>query len=282
MIWLLLACASPEPTTAVEAPETKPVVRSLSYPAGWLAETLAPGLDHATILPRGEDPPAWRPPPDQIAALGSADLLVAVGAGYEAWTATATLPASRFVDASTGLSLLEVAGRTHSHGAGGTHSHGEIDPHYWGDPMRFLAAARTVAAALEPHGDVALAPLESELRALDAELTAALAPLNGRALASNHPSYGYLADRYGLTIRAFDLDPASAPADPSAVLAWAAAADDPVLLWESPPSSAATDALAGMRHVYVDPLEQPAFAGPYDYAAQVRANLARWRAAAGE
>ena len=42
------------------------------------------------------DPPSWRPTPDQIAGLAGVDLILAHGAGYEAWVATA-LPEERLV-----------------------------------------------------------------------------------------------------------------------------------------------------------------------------------------
>lgn len=276
--------ADPQPAAAT--PAVAPLdVRALSFPAGWLARRIGGDRVQVTeVTPPGEDPPFWQPTGEVVAGLGGAALIVANGAGYEAWITTASLPAGRLVSTADGLDLVTVEGTTHSHGKAGAHSHAGTDPHTWADPRLFARQGERVHAALlaaDPAGkdvyDANLAALRHDLETLATSLGTALDPARGRKLAASHPAYNYLARAYGLDLRSFGLDPAEPPAADALaeVAAWAAdAGPDPVLLWEAPPAPAVTAALpAGIRHVVVDNLEQPPDGGAYDYLAQARANL---------
>ena len=91
----LVACGGPTDATTRQA-KGPFQVHTLSFPVTWLTERIAgDAADVTCIHPAGEDPPSWRPTPDQIAGLAGVDLILAHGAGYEAWVATATLPAAR-------------------------------------------------------------------------------------------------------------------------------------------------------------------------------------------
>lgn len=288
---LLSACGGDPAPTANETPTATPArleISTLSYPADWLVARLGGDRVATTcVLPAGEDAPFWNPPAEVIAGLANADLIVKSGAGYEKWTETASLPAEKLVDASRGLSLIEIDGVTHSHGPGGEHSHAGVDPHVWSDPLLYLQQAEAVHAALvaaHPDGapafDANLAALRAELEALDRELAVATEPARAIALAANHPSFNYLARRYGLTIEAFHLDPEAAPSDAEVrkLEAWlAASGGNAVLIWESPPMDAVRAALPpSLTQIVIDPLEQPRDGG-YDYLGQARANVPTWQ-----
>lgn len=283
----LCACAgasqgSGEP---VAAPKTLDV-RALSFPAAWLVEQVAG--DHVKLTnvnPAGEDPPAWQPGGDVIADLGSADLIVANGAGYEAWITTASLPDDRLLQLADGLDLIRLPGVTHSHGKAGSHSHAGLDPHTWADPTVFAREATTLhdrLVTLDPTHkaafDEGLARVSAELDALDKDLKVALSPAKGLRLAASHPAFNYLARRYGLDVTSFGFDPSDAP-DAMALApfqAWVTTAGAaPVLLWEAPPGDAARGAFpATVKQVVLDPLEQPGPDGTYDYLAKSRTNVA--------
>ena len=285
----LLACSSPETPSPEPAEPAEPAplqIRATCPSAAWLTRAVGgPRVEVVNLLPPGEDPATWRPEPDQIAALAEADLIVANGAGLEPWIQTATLP--ELVLTASGLSdLITLDLPPHSHGPGGLHSHKGTDPHTWLDPLNFSEQARVLRDALvrlDPGHtaiyDARLGALQGDLQALDADYTQALTPLQGRPMAANHPSYSYLARRYGLDITPFAFDP-SAPPDPEelqAFTAWAAGAgENPVLLWEQRPAEPATAAFPpAVRHVYIDPLEQPSGNG-YDYLRQAEANVKRF------
>jgi zinc transport system substrate-binding protein len=234
------------------------------------------------LLPVGEDPPSYQPPPERIAALQAADLIVGNGAGYEAWLTTASLPASRLVLTADGLDLITLPETRHRHGAAGEHSHGGLDPHTWMDPLLLAQQADALTAALRrarPEGawDERGAVLKGELEALHVALQAGLAPLSGRRIAANHPAYNYLARRYALDLTSFDFDPETPPSAESlaAFDAWASGQDAPMLWWEQAPSDAVRAAFPEtVRHVVIDPLEQPPEGGEYDLLRAAQGNLA--------
>lgn len=282
---LLASCSSdpqPEPLPEPVGPLS---VTSVSFPAHWLAERIGGGHVQArNILPAGQDAAHWRPEAELIAGLNQSDVIVANGAGFEGWMATATLPSDKLVYTSMGVLLIEVEATTHSHGTGGGHSHGAIDPHTWGSPATYAQQGQKLAAALSvadpahtPSYSNAADALAAELEALGAAYAEAFGRAGGTKLASSHPAFRYLAREAKVDIHAFDFQPDQVPeeAEIQAFTRWAGGAVDPVLLWEAVPTSEVKAAFSeGVRHVYLDPLEQPAASGTYDYLIQAKANIA--------
>lgn len=87
------------------------------------------------------------------------------------------------------------------------HAHGGIDPHAWLDPANariWLGLIAAQLATLDPDNAATYAHnaglAQSGIDALDAELAAMLAPLQGRPFVASHDAYGYLIDHYGLTL----------------------------------------------------------------------------------
>ncbi len=280
----LTACGpGTAPDVAVpEAPASRIV--TLSRPVDWLTRRLVGDtMDVTCLLPAGEDAARWRPNPERIAGLATVDLIVSNGAGFEAWLATATLPDDKVIQTADGLHLLALPSVPHSHGDESAHRHVGIDPHTWSDPKLFQeqagalhAALTTLRPDLREMLDANLLSLRSDLDSLHDTLAHVTKPFRARELASNHPAYGYLARRYGLSIHAFDLSP-EPPADLAGVRGWAASRPSSLLLWEEAPSAAIRTALPGLRHVVLDPLEGADKQGDYDYLRQAGANAQAWR-----
>lgn len=95
----------------------------------------------------------------------------------------------------------------HAQGEHDTHDHGSIDPHAWLDPANarvWLGLIADQLATLDPDNAATYARnadlAQSGIDALDAELTAMLAPLKGRPFVASHDAYGYLIDHYGLSL----------------------------------------------------------------------------------
>ncbi len=285
LLVLLSACSS-DPVPLPEGVYQGPLdVRSTSFPAHWLTERIGGHHVRATnLLPVGEDAPHWQPPPDRIAELASADLIVANGAGHEAWMATATLPSDRLVYTAHTIQLIEVEAVTHSHGTDGDHSHSTVDPHTWGSPAVYARQGRALAQALskadpERADDytVAAEGLEAELKGITEAYAEAFSRAGDTQLASNHATFNYLARQLEVEIHAFDFDPAQVPDEDSLAgfTTWAGDAEAPVLLWDAQPSPEVMMAFPeGVRHLQLDALDQPPPGGAYDYMAQVRANIA--------
>lgn len=276
---LLAACGG----TAAPAPRGPLEVQALSFPAGWVAERIGGDRVHVTVFPPpGEDPPFWQPAAADVARLAEADLIIAVGAGYEAWTATAALPDERVVQLAKGADLIQLAATRHSHGAQGAHEHVGADPHVWLDPELLGASAMAFAerlAVVDPAGSPAsfdaARRLLVEIKEVDDGWREALAALEGAEVAANHPTWSYWARRYGFTVRVFDVAPDQAPSAEvaAAVQAWQSAHPSGRFFWESAPAPATLAALPPLRSVVLDPLEQPPAGGRYDWLAAARADL---------
>jgi zinc transport system substrate-binding protein len=284
---LLSACSSSAPTEtapgAAAARDEPLEVVSLSVPVDWLVRRIGGDkVEHRLLLPEGADPRSFQPSGEEVAALAEADLVVLNGAGYEAWVQGAALPESLLVDTSQGLALLQIDAPAHTHGDQAAHSHQGTDPHTWLDPDSFRGMAKVVHYALasgDPTNKAAydqnLEAVLTDLQDLAGELGAALALLREQPTFANHPSYGYFARRFGMSIAVLDLDPQAAP-DPAALRPLAEAASQkktPVLFWEEDPSEAVRAAFPpGVAHLRLDPLERGPRNGTYDYLAQARAN----------
>jgi zinc transport system substrate-binding protein len=251
-----------------------------------LVEELAGSLvTEDCVLPVGEDSVTWMPSPEKIANIQGADLIIGNGAGFEAWVKTVSLPTSKLILSATGLDLIRGESSTHSHGKGGDHSHGEIDPHTWASVALYKKQASAVSAALNkvlPEDRVLLSKnlkiLHGNLDSLDLAYKEVFAPLSDLKMAANHPSYSYLARDYALQIQAFDFAPELAVdvLELESFNHWVEGIDSPILLWESQPSQVAKDSFPkNVRHIYIDPLEQPN--GDYDYISQAKANIKRFQ-----
>ncbi len=108
-----------------------------------------------SIVPAGVDPEAFEPRPGDLAKVRQAALLVRVGLGYDYWldgivnqTGDKRLMrgGEAYVDASTGIPLLEIRGQSVVNEGG--HAHGVANPHYWLDPENAITVTAGIAEAL--------------------------------------------------------------------------------------------------------------------------------------
>jgi ABC-type Zn uptake system ZnuABC Zn-binding protein ZnuA len=274
------ACSDPTPPMAPAGP---PVVVTFSHPADALVRALAPpnAITQRLMLGEGADPATWQPTGDQVAELAHADLLVANGAGYEAWLATASLPADRLVLTSGGLDLIELTESTHQHGDGGEHRHARHATQTWMDPTRYAAQAAVAHAALgrllpnhRADLDRRYDSFTAKLDGLDHQLMQSAACARDARLATNGSSFVYLADRTGLDLTVLALDPGQqpTPGQVEAAQRWAGGGHRAAVLWDVAPADRVREALPGMAHLVMDPLEQPED-GVYDPILQAETNL---------
>src|SRR5262249_50968234 len=105
-----------------------------------------------TIVPPAVDPEAFEPRPGDLEKIRGAQLLLRVGLGYDYWLDKLVRQAGDkrlmrgsegYVDASTGIPLLEVSGQTVVNEGG--HAHGVGNPHYWLDPENAKIVSSGVA-----------------------------------------------------------------------------------------------------------------------------------------
>ena len=166
----------------------------------------------------GQSPELFEPTPRQMARLAGADLYFSIGMPFEAsWLPAVRRnnPDLKIVACCAGLARL--AGHAHGGDEHAGHGHGGhdsgMDPHVWTDPNNVIAIAGLIAEALAAH-DAAHArdyrrrarAFSEQLQALDSLITARTAALKNRVLIVAHPSWGYFAERYGLSQRSIEQD----------------------------------------------------------------------------
>jgi len=279
----LLAClivatsCAPTPTSDEEAPSSTPTasigtVEVTNYPLAYVTRRLgAPLLEVSFRAAAAPDPAYWRPTADQILSMQEADLIVLNGASYESWLDEVSLPTSRLVNTTVGVSdrLIAISGTvTHSHGPEGQHEHAGSAFTTWLDPTLLVLQARAVYQALAarwPEHDARfadrLSSLEADLVALDHELELATAGAADTPVLFSHPVYQYLDRRYGLIGNSLHWEPDQVPdegqwAELDHVLARTGAE---WMIWEAEPLPITVEALAsrGLRYVVVEPCATP-------------------------
>ena len=140
----------------------------------------------------------------QMQLLEQADAVVISGAGLEDFLEDALDIASRTIDASEGLSLLEGSHEEHDHHDGHTH---EEDPHIWLSPKNAAVMAQNICDRLsdlypthKQTFQINLEVLLSDLEALHKYGEDSLKELSSRELITFHDGFSYLAESFDLTI----------------------------------------------------------------------------------
>lgn len=169
-------------------------------------------VEVSELIPRTLDPHAYEPTPRDMARLQQAGLVLANGLGLEAFldrilAAGGATQADKLVIVSSGR-----APRTdeqHDEDAIGGHDHGETDPHVWFDPTWVQLWAENIAAAFSARDPEHAASYRlragaygDQLASLDVWMRGQFdsIPAAQRAIVTEHDEFGYLADRYGITI----------------------------------------------------------------------------------
>jgi ABC-type Zn uptake system ZnuABC Zn-binding protein ZnuA len=182
-----------------------------------LARSVAGDLAHVEgMIPPGADPEAFEPRPSDLAKLRGASVVVRVGLGYDHWLdkllmthgdAAINRGGAGYVDASVGIPLLEVKGRTLDPASSGAHAHGLANPHYWLDPANAEVMTGAIAEAI-----IRVAPATAEkIRAQRSEFLARLntslarwedllGPHRGAKLIAYHNTWPYFARRFRLDL----------------------------------------------------------------------------------
>jgi zinc/manganese transport system substrate-binding protein len=193
---------------AATAQEKLKVVATFSILADFVTNVGGDRVEvHALVGPNG-DAHVYQPTPADAKIVAGAKVVVVNGLGYEGWlerliraSATKLKP----VVASEGVKLRR------SPGDRAGHSHSQFDPHAWqsvANAKVYVANIRNALIAADPAGKAAYeanaAAYLAKLDALDREVRESVAriPPERRRIITNHDSFGYFADAYGLEILA--------------------------------------------------------------------------------
>jgi len=186
-------------------------------------------VDLITLMAPGVDPHTYVSTPAHTAAVHDAHVTFVNGAGLEANLSKLLASAGGNtiqIVLTDGLDLLAVeAEPADAHeGSDEEHAPGEVDPHVWFSVPNVIAWARTVEkvlSTLDPDRAARYranaAQYTEQLEMLDTWIFEQVAqiPQANRRLVTNHPSFGYLAQRYGLE-QIGAVYPVSPAAEPSA------------------------------------------------------------------
>lgn len=233
------AAGANTPSTSA-APQARDAALSVVVtipPLKSLIEPLLPaGSRVQMLMAPGRSEHGYEFTPSDLAALGSADVVVWVGLGLEpqvdafiARQAAGAQVRISFADAC-GLAQPDDHGHEdahegHDHHAPGhdhdasneaKHNHGPVDPHLWVDPILVRQLVPNLQAALqhamEKRGTwnatrnaeltSATQKLLERIDAVDAAYRTRLEPFRGRALVTHHAAFARLAERYGLKVAA--------------------------------------------------------------------------------
>ncbi len=214
---------------SLDAGEKLSVIATTSIVGDVVGQVGGDQVELTTLMGIGIDPHSYVPSPSDSAAIHDAHAVFASGAGLESDLEqvfeSAGGDAVR-VYLSDGLQHRLTEGSLEEEGDGHGHDHdeGEVDPHVWFDVqnvIRWVETIEQILSALDPANAAAYqanaAAYTEELEELDAwvvEQVAAI-PESNRKLVTNHPSFGYLAGRYGLE-QVGAVYPISPSAEPSA------------------------------------------------------------------
>ncbi len=199
-----------------KAPAERARVAVSIFPIYDLVRRVAgPDAEVTLVLPPGTSPLGFQPGPRDAAAASAARLGVMVGLGLDAWMET-LMPSVAPPAAPRKPRMLKVGDRVPTlarkddrarAGSGAPDEEAAMDPYVWLDPQRarlmVKAIGEDLAKADPPHAGAyrqRTSEVDAALDALDKEIDARTAPLRDRAVASPHPTFGYLAERYHLTI----------------------------------------------------------------------------------
>jgi len=183
-------------------------------------------IDLIVLLPLGTDPHAFDPTPRDLTRVADADVIFINGLGLERFlekmlkNAGGDIPA---VLVSNGVEPRELD-QDEDHETD-THQHEDHDPHVWMSPANVIIFVDNIENALsdlDPANAVDYqanaTAYKSELKNLDNWVQEQIntIPPENRNLVTDHDTFGYYADRYGLEMTGAVLPGYSTSSEPSA------------------------------------------------------------------
>lgn len=286
-IAMLAGCSRPPAASTLAPGETVRAFVSI-LPHAYFVERVGGRLVRVDVMVQpGQSPHLYEATPQQMAALSASHVYFATGMEFEQKLLERILGQVRaleVVDLRKGVELRRMAPEeqcAHDHEGGHEehqgHAHGAFDPHIWLSPRAARVQAQTICEALsrlQPAGraefEKNLAAFLKDLEECDAALSAKLGPLKGRSFIVFHPTYGYLADAYGLRQVAIETEGKEpTPTDLKAIIDRARQVGARAVLTERQYSGRSAEAIAreiGATVIETDPLARDYVKNLHDLA----------------
>ncbi len=247
------------------------------YPLAWAAEQVGGrSVDVDLLTTPGVEPHDLELTPQQVAAVADAKVLVVESGFQPAVDDVVTQEADgTVVDAADVVGLVAATDSD------------DADPHFWHDPLRMARLTDALAGAYataDPDGAEAYREgadrARAQLEQLDAAYREGLQGCRTRTVVTSHDAFGYLGDRYRLTLLPIaGLDPGAEPS-PERIAELADLADErevTTVFTETLVDPSVAEAVAdeaGLELAELDPIEglSDDTAGE-DYLTLMRSNL---------
>lgn len=299
---LLAGCGAGSPVASGGAAGAEVDVLAAFYPFEYVARTV--GGDRVTVenlTKPGAEPHNLELSPQQVAAVGEADLLIyekgfqpAVDEAVEQEAPGAVLEVTEVVPLEdTGV---EDEHAEDEHADEDEHAEEEHagDPHIWLDPMNLAEIGDATGerlGELDPDGAQSYrdnaAALRADLEQLDRDFREGLSSCERDTFVVSHEAFGYLAAAYGLEqVGISGLSPEAEPSPGRIAQVQDIVRDEGVttIFYETLVSPKVAQTMAtdlGVRTAVLDPLEGLAADAEGDYLTVMRDNLAALREAHG-
>jgi zinc transport system substrate-binding protein len=217
----LTACSAPDAADHKNGDKLN-VVASF-YPMQFLAEQIGGKHVSVTTLTKpGVEPHDLELSPRQIGGLSDADYILYLKGIQPAVDDAIKQSGSEHVVDASKLTTLEDHGTEVGADEHGHEHHGDeagADPHIWLDPVKYAEVAKGVGKSLEKTDPDHAADyrkntdaLVDELDALNTAYETGLKDTATKTFITTHSSFGYLAERYGLTQEGIaGIDPEAEP-----------------------------------------------------------------------
>ncbi|TDC43497.1 zinc ABC transporter substrate-binding protein AztC [Micromonospora sp. KC213] len=206
------ACTSPERTR---------IVVTTNILGDVVAQIVGDQAEVSVLMKPNADPHSFAVSAREAHAMQTADLVVYNGLGLEEGVLHHVEAAK-----SEGVPTVEVGARIDPMEYRDGDAAGLPDPHFWTDPARVVTAVRLLTDEIITHVDGVDAGIlrqraesyANDVSELDATLAERFAgiPAKRRVLVTNHHVFGYLAERYDLTVVGAIIPSGTTLASPSA------------------------------------------------------------------
>ncbi len=207
-LWLVAAmwAGAVAPAAPLRVLATNPIVADVA------AAIAGPDARVESLLPRDADAHAFQPRPADAARIARADVVLLNGLGMEdaLGSLLSSADTSRQVILSSGIPPRRIIAACAHESHDGTHAHaheGAPDPHVWMNPLNVAHWADRIADALSARDPAHSENYRTRARGyrqtiaeLDLWIRSEIetVPAARRRLVSDHESFGYFCDRYGL------------------------------------------------------------------------------------
>ncbi|WP_305065599.1 metal ABC transporter solute-binding protein, Zn/Mn family [Methanococcoides sp.] len=195
------------------------IVTSILPQADFIEHIGGDKVEVIVMIPPGANPATYEPTASQLKAVSSAGMYAKVGSGLlfeEVWLdkIISTNPDMLMVDTSKGVTLMEMEEHHHEE-ENSRHNNDErsMDPHIWLSPENAQIMVQNICDGLiridpanETYYEQNKEQYIRDLEVLDSKINQSLSGFKNRTFMVFHPSWGYFARDYNLTMIAVEIE----------------------------------------------------------------------------